>query len=363
MKKKIGILTLPISENYGGILQCYALQEEIRNTGLIPCVLTLGKRNKSLIKDIVKYLLSYFPLYDFNNYKSTRRRKILLKDFIDKHITKTNPIRGDRQITKFVSSNNLNAIVVGSDQVWRYKYTEEFYPNFFINFHTHNKCKKIAYGASFGLPNWSHHELNKDISKYLKNFDAISVREIDGLKICSDNFNYNDAKHVCDPVLLHSKEKYEELCKDVAKTSRSISIYALDQKQKANQTARNLAKALNINDKHITYFGHKKNPNEQDNTIEEWLAYFRDSDFIITDSFHGMMFSIIFRKSFIVLANKSRGISRFNSVLSMLDLESRLLYSSNLSYIELNIDYTLLEEKINNFKKESKSFLKEALEI
>jgi|SaaInlStandDraft_1057018.scaffolds.fasta_scaffold44531_2 hypothetical protein len=361
--KKVGILTLPISENYGGILQCYALQEAVKDLGYSPHIMSIGKRNSFRFKQIIKDILRLIPFQDFNNYRSTEKRKKILKGFIDsKFHNKSLLLTGDQALSDYTANNDLFSIIVGSDQVWRYKYTKEYYPNYFLNFKLHGDVKKIAYAASFGTNRWQEDLLCSEVERYLENFNSVSVREVDGVEICMKKFNYLNAKHVCDPVFLHKKDKYEIICEKVKKERKSVSIYVLDDKKTAVDIGKNLINSFNIDNSELSFFGHKKSLGGNDDTIEQWVANFRDSDFIVTDSFHGMMFSIIFRKSFIVLANKSRGISRFESVLSLFGLQERMIYDSEIGDLNLKIDYSKIEDDINLFVRESKAFLKGSLE-
>ena len=199
-KLKVGILTLPLNTNYGGILQAYALQKSLIKNGF-ETVLIDRQWNKSVL-DKIKILIK--KLFFRKRYNDTFLIKAKTNYFITNYVTpKTKEISSNAILKKVVENEKLDAIIVGSDQVWRLEYTKAFSSNYFLDFLRNNKSiKKLSYAASFGEDVWTHSKQKTDeIYKLINEFDCISVREDSGVKICKDNFNVV-ANHNIDPTKL-----------------------------------------------------------------------------------------------------------------------------------------------------------------
>ncbi len=224
------------------------------------------------------------------------------------------------------------------------------------------KQKKIAYAASFGKDYWEGKNDIEDISKLLQDFTAVSTREENGVHICKDIFGYNKAVQVLDPTMLIGKEFYKNeiiLKYDTNRVPKGgLLTYVLDEGSEKKEIINFVKKSLDINNVH-----HLKGFNSSKTiyTVPEWLASFANADFIVTDSFHGMVFSIIFEKEFIVIGNKSRGIDRFISLLSLLDLEDRLVINRN--KIEFKkIDFNKISNILREQRGYSEIFLKKSFD-
>ena len=132
-----------------------------------------------------------------------------------------------------------------------------------------------------------------------------------------------EATWVLDPTLLLTKEDYQEVCIDVECKKPFVFAYILDESEKKVSEIKRFAAAKGL-DYLIKSAGPKADAKD---TIEEWLSYFRDAKYVITDSFHGTVFSILFNKDFMVYGNNKRGNSRFNSLLGLFSLQNRLTAS------------------------------------
>lgn len=347
---KIGILTLPIAENYGGILQAIALYRYLHNQGH-DVVLIYKETEPKIFKEIIKQILSKIPFHNFkgikttNNQKAWRERKKFHRPFIEKEIYKISENLYTKQdLENFTKKENFNAVIVGSDQVWRKAYIDDkYYKSYFLDFVAGSEIKKIAYAASFGKDYWEGKDDIDDISKLLSDFTAVSTREKSGVAICKNSFGFSDAKHVLDPTMLMNKEFYKNeiiLKYDTSRVSKGgLLTYVLDEDNEKKEIINFVKEKL-----HIININHLKGFNSFKTiySIPEWLASFSNADFVVTDSFHGMVFSIIFEKNFVVIGNKTRGIDRFLSLLSLLELEDRLIFSSkqinNKSFKLINYD-------------------------
>jgi len=365
---KIGILTLPIAENYGGILQAVALYRLLYSQGH-DVTLIYKEVDQVLWKNIVISILRVIPFHDFKNFKAYHRikkewqkRKEFHRRFIENEIFKiSKDLYTKKELENFVKRESFDAVIVGSDQVWRKRYINDaYYKSYFLDFVDGSKTKKIAYAASFGKDHWEGEGDSEDIAKLLKDFTAVSTREASGVAICRDSFGYNDAKHVLDPTLLMGKAFY--INEIIAKYDTSnipkggLVTYVLDEAKEKKEIIeftqkrtglKSLHHLKGFNDSHITF------------SVPQWVASFANADFVVTDSFHGMVFSIIFEKEFVVIGNHSRGLDRFISLLSLLGLEDRLVFDvKDLEGKELeSIDYERVNKLLEGEKKKSLEFL------
>lgn len=374
MGLKIGILTLPIAENYGGILQAVALYRFLYHQG--HDVILIYKKNIEIKqfswRIFIRELLLKIPFYDFRGYKhlknESKKRRDIHRSFIENEIYKISKILHSKQeLEEFANNENFDAVIVGSDQVWRKEYiNDRYYKSYFLDFVDDKKTKKIAYAASFGKDHWEGLDDITDISKLMKEFNGISTRESSGIDICKNSFDYNNAQLVLDPTLLMNKTFYiEELISkyDTMNINKGgLVTYFLDNTDQKNELVHLVQNSLGIDQVfHLKGFNELKITY----TVPQWLASIAYADFVITDSFHGMLFSIIFEKNFLVIGNRNRGIDRFISLLSLLNLQDKLIYNKNdfmMLDIKQNIDWITVNQQIKNYKDKSIMFLESNLD-
>ena len=368
---KIGILTLPITENYGGILQAVALYHYLEKMGHQP-ILIYKKTALTPWKEAIRKVLETIPGHNLFNVKVTKKsrkgwkeRRDLHLPFINQEIPQISPhFTTTQELSLYAKEQKFDAIIVGSDQVWRKAYiNDKYYKSYFLDFiPTNSHTKKIAYAASFGKDYWEGVNDEEEISKLLSDFTAISVREKSGMDICKNTFHIDNVQHVLDPTLLHEKELYLEMINkyDLSKTpKKKLVTYVLDESVEKQQIIQHYQNELGITEsetRHLRGFNSEK----YTYTVPEWVNSIAQADFVITDSFHGMVFSIIFEKQFIVIGNKDRGSERFTSLLSSLNLEKHLISLKAPSLIK-NINYQLINLKIKNLKKKSTIYLNDVL--
>jgi hypothetical protein len=341
--KKIGILTLPLHKNYGGLLQAYALQKYLNDNGY-EAILINRQWNIGVLghfKGFVKKLL-------FRGKIETKREiEKNTSYFTTKYITKTPAIHSDRKLKKVVNDLALDVIVVGSDQVWRLEYISAFCMNYFFDFLSNtSKTKKISYAASFGEATWNQsQEITDEVKKLLSEFNAISVREDSSIGLCKNNFDV-DVKHHVDPTMLLTPNDYINLVKAEREpdSKGDVLIYMLDidsDRQKTIDVVCDTIKGtpFSVNVKSVNL--NDALPDRIYPTVTSWLKGFQDAKFVITDSFHGSVFAILFNKPFIAYGNVGRGLSRFNSLFTMFGLEDRFILKHN------DLDLNLLDEKVD----------------
>ena len=373
---KIGILSLALYNNYGGILQAYALQTCLERMGHEVVVFNkvLSIRHVSpqtLLKRIIKKLLGR-DIVIFRERKTFREAPIVSKSLIDfrkKYIH-------EKYISQFsdICNYELECIVVGSDQVWRADYFKEQWKepmeNAFLSFTKGWSIRRLSYAASFGTDSWEYTDSETDkIRESVKLFNAISVREISGIPLLKKYLNV-DSELVLDPTLLLSKNDYVNLFK-ISKESKSkgnLLVYLLDPTIKQNEIIKKIEESkgltsFSVNRREISLTA----PIEQRilPSIETWLRGFYDAEMVITDSFHACVFSIIFGKPFVVFGNLQRGMARIESLLNKFCLSLCLIDENvdinKISEIINHIEYSKIEEFLERERVSSRYFLKTAL--
>lgn len=372
---KICILTQPLETNYGGLLQAYALQTVLKRLG--HDVWTEDRHVRKSFLQYIKYQLKILLGPIRHKYVPTEYQKKIIRintdKFIHEHIRTTEPIfsRNKSEFMKY----GFDAYVVGSDQVWRPRYSP-YLPNYFLDFTCDEVVKRLAYAASFGTDIWEFSESQTiQCSKLAKKFDAISVREDSGIKLCEEHLGVK-AEHVLDPTFLLDKTEYLKLCNcdtdvKVHERPKMLMQYVLDDTYEKKRIVESVCVALGIGSDAVIkpYIGHYyySSPSEINKSIlpsvQAWLKGFADADFVVTDSFHGTVFSIIFNKPFVVIPNVDRGLTRFSSLMKLFDLEDRMIISTEkvADVIGQPIDYEKIQYRLDIERRKSIDFLTKAL--
>ncbi|MEG2081169.1 MAG: polysaccharide pyruvyl transferase family protein, partial [Oscillospiraceae bacterium] len=323
---KIGTITFHWATNYGAIMQAYALQKYLKSIGketeiidyLPLSVNTIQKTNK-LINREFSFFLKERKLNEF------RKNELVLS----KRRYKSNK-------SLFKCAKDYDAIICGSDQIWNESFTttaeRKTTLSYFLNFA--DNVKKIAYAVSFGTDKLSE-KMKSIITPELEKFTKIGVRENTGKEILSD-LNIN-SDVVLDPTLLLSQDDYNKLLenKTMPKTQKVFSYIIHN-----NQTT-----AVKISNYLKTKFKEDANDNYYDVNcgLYEWLYYIKNAEIVATNSFHGVVFSIIFNTPFIVVPVENSGMNdRVVTLLSSLGLEDRIVSETNNTLVD-----KLLCEKIN----------------
>jgi len=372
---KIGILTQPLRENYGGIMQAYALQAVLRKMG-----------HQAWTKD------NYIEDTDIKRSWYLRIKNFFYDLIVEKRWTVTDlaaarsftgPFINSR-IKLFISARNhahetllqdgFDAYIVGSDQVWRPAYNSRLY-DYFLDFTKDANVKRIAYAASFGTDEWEFTpEQTSYCASLLKKFDAVSVREKTAVRLCKEYFGV-DATQVLDPTLLLTKEDYLSLIKQHSsrKCEKFSMAYVLNMNLEKYKIMREVSEELQCKGKLNTIRPviHKRKwkfyKNQYHLSVERWLSQFNQASFVITDSFHGCVFAILFSKPFVAIDNKERGSSRFHSLLDLFDLQDRLVNSyddflyKKAKLLSTSINYDKVNSILKTKQDESVRFLKRAL--
>lgn len=371
MYMKIAIITLPLHTNYGGILQCYALQTVLQSMGHKVCILAKPKYGRSYP------LIKIWSICNriFERYVLGRKVNILLEpneiscqninSFICRYIHHCYKRVWSPQILR-----GINAFVVGSDQIWRPEYSHPI-ENAFLDFTKGMEVKRIAYAASFGVEQctFSGEQLHH-CSTLLKQFDAVSVREDSGVRICKESFGV-EAVQMLDPTLLLDADDYRKLvyAGKTIPSKGNMLVYILDVTEEKKRLVEQIAEERGLtpywldndtNSESVFWNGEAKM------SVEQWLRAFDDATFVLTDSFHGCVFSILFKKSFIVFGNEDRGITRFASLLKIFSLNERMIcsykeYENKRMIVNEDIDYVSVFKKLLKERNRAFCFIKKYL--
>jgi len=359
---KIGILTIHTSFNYGAMLQAFALQAAIMKLGYNVQIIdyypkelersNLLRNITSDAKQIIKYLYARF------------------NPNIQKKIHRFDKFRNQMQLTKryynkkelYQNPPSFDIYMVGSDQVWNME--KGFDPFWFLDFINHKP--KISYASSFGtvtIPN----EHKEKLKKYLSSFEDISVRENDGVIIIKEAANL-EASQVLDPTFLLTRSEWSRLGAKRQYEGEYILAYGFSNSIEFIQLIDNVKKRYPLPVIAIAIGVHSSINADKcfiNTGPNEFIALFRDAKAICTDSFHGLAFSIHFRKTFFTIPHPTRN-SRLKSLLDLLKLNERQFSDSSmvlkLKEEELNINYENIEALIQINIEKSMKFLKNSIE-
>lgn len=363
---RIAILTLPLHTNYGGILQAYALQTVLERMGHEVELLEPARKrmHHPLLMPLVwvkRGIRKYIRHENVEIFRSAYERvSQYTEPFIINNIHR-----------RFVRNWNMeladlyDAIVVGSDQIWRPKYCG-FIDQAFLDFAKNSSVRRIAYAVSFGTA--AHEYTAEQIERYkplVQKFYVVSVREDSGIQLCKDYFDVV-AYQVLDPTLLLSVSDYKLLLKDknIQKSTGNLLVYILDENDEMSDFIQKVAREKGLQpfraNSKVEQYDAPINERIQP-PVEQWIQGFCDAELVITDSFHACVFSILFKKPFLVIGNKDRGTARIDSLLHLLGLEQCLIslekeMDRDANVVNWDRAYTKLKEK----RKLSEDFLQQA---
>lgn len=334
--KKIAIITIYDKNNYGNRLQNYAVQEILKKRGFN--VETL--RNINIVNDI-NYL-------EYGLSSSIKRRKCF--DDFDKNINLSKDIIYHHNVPKDLDKM-YDYFIIGSDQIWNYDFKDRFTSFVFAPFT--DKNKRISLSASFG----TDYIPKENIEQYkeLNNLKAISVREDAGKEIVRQITNREDVEVLIDPTMMLKPEEWYKVMKIPENyiPKKYILKYFLgnvskEQKKEIERIADKYnCDIVDVMDKNSFY---NIGPSEI-------LYLLKNTFFVITDSFHSCVFSVLFNKPFVVFERKNSSInmhSRINTFLSKFNLDNRIVENKIDDYL-LKVDYTdayvILEKEKQRYEK------------
>ena len=374
----IAIITLPLHTNYGGLLQAYALKYKLEQQGHKADVIDL--KDKMPAPKGLKAPFIYLRRMASAIFKGTEvfREKRYARElpvvaantskFVDKYIS-------PRMVNEYkdIKEGEYDAFVVGSDQVWRPLYFRNI-EDAFLRFAEGWVVKRIAYAASFGTGRLEYEYTQLEAcGKLLEQFDAVSVREDSAVRMCEEWLDYEGAVHVADPVMLLDASELAELVKRAGESeghpaAGRILTYILDPSKEKSAAVDFISRvsSAQVYDASVNPYARELPLNERVvPSVEKWIAGFAEADFVVTDSFHGCVLSILMHKKFLAVGNSRRGMARLSSLLDMFGLDGRLVHGidpeDDGEYFLSDIDWEAVEEKLKAFKEHSEKFLADAL--
>ncbi len=328
MNRKIATITFHWATNYGAVLQAYALQQALLKDGYRTEIIDYIPWSV-----IVQQQISWRK--NHQNYLFLREKK--LEEFRKEYLVRTKKIHRARELSRF--STDYYAVICGSDQIWNESFTltGEFKQTlaYYLNF-TADSTKRIAYAASFGT-NKTSNEFNRCVEKEIRRFDAISVREQSGVNIV--NKLGMDAVCVCDPTLLLQAQDYHKLIKQITFETDRVYSYILHDHSITKQISEHVKKLK---------FESNATINNEDGLLE-WIYRIANSEIVVTNSFHGVMLSIILNTPFLAVLIKGSGMNdRINTILKSVGLEERVIDECDTEKIESILSKSIDWEAVNN---------------
>jgi hypothetical protein len=363
-------MTWLYNRNYGTVLQAYALQQVLIKNNISNLVINYKpsflsklinlKNRKNIISLIQGRLTIYLSDNAYKNKMNLTRKNKKFLEFIENYIMLTEPIDTLRKIKNL--NGSFEAYICGSDQIW----TPAIYnPLYYLSF-VKNKFKKISYAPSFGMSSIPKNKVN-GIAKQLNNFKHISVRESSGANIIKDLIN-KDVEVVLDPTLLLTQSNWDEIASNITYNQEYLLCYFLSENEEYWKVANALADRYNykIVILPITAESCKQSHELVDSAgPREFLGLIKNATFILTDSYHGGIFSIINKKDFYVFKRFSDNQitsqnSRIYNLLKLFHIEDRLLNNKdneNINKLNVKIDVNRYVEihKVLNYQKDKSS--------
>lgn len=374
---KAAIVTFVRAYNYGAVFQAYALNKKINQLG-VECE-----------------TIDYWPQYFRNEYNMSglgrlyRRPFRPVKRWMKRLYAKILLIKRNYNFSRFISKNirlsrrqylsydelnndnlDYDCFIAGSDQVWC---SDD--PAYYLTFRSAQEKLKYSYAASFGMRKFSE-DLRNEYEMRLKNFDIYSVREERGRQIIEDYLG-KEAIICCDPTLLLSEKEWNELeDKRIKMNEPYILVYYVVASDMLRSSAQKLSRITgykvicipcNMNLEIITGIADKRYGFEVETTIspEQLLTLFHNASYVLTNSFHGTVFSIVYHKKFLVQVQLSRNNrnDRALDLMSKTGIHNRILIDENVEDIVDEIDWKIADRKISGMRTESMQYLRKILGI
>lgn len=365
---KVGLITLHNVKNYGSVLQTYATQKLFRDLGCEVDVINYS-RKELMDENLLENRINTSRIFS-QNFITRMIGKILLgnsvkkqckvfNEFLNKNINLTKRYNSFEELVENVPEADIYC--TGSDQVWNSDWNKGIQKAFFLEF-VQDK-PKISYAASFGKSELDQEEI--EITKeMLKKYDHISAREKSAVKIIHD-LGIKEVEHVLDPTLMLNKEEWSKLKTDIKHKGKYILVYQLNTKNpEFDQYVKKLSRIKKIpviRVSNVIYQAFKYGKFVYCPTVNEFLTYFLNAEYIVTDSFHATGFSINFNKKFVSIFPKKFS-TRLQSILELTGLENRRVQDfNNFSIIDKEIDYQKVNEIIEKERKKSMDYLKNAI--
>ena len=349
--KDVGILGYWFATNYGSVVTYYALAKAVERLGYSVELIDQPEKEKD-----------------------AEGLDVFSRRFLEGRVAISESVKW----SELERINEMcDTFLVGSDQIWTPGAIRHMGYFFFLKMISDAK-KKIAYAPSFGQAEFKAlPETKRMVSFLLKKFDAISVREADGVRICRETFHVN-AQRVLDPVFLIDKQDYDEIAKNsmACRKQAYLVAYILDPTEDKRKAVTSLSEKLQLpavillDGRFNTFEKNREKMNMEgivENVgVEDWVYYIKHAAYMITDSHHGLAMGIIYHKQLVCYGNPGRGQSRFLSLLSLLEMKDRLVESAQemqkKQLWKTKTDYGMVDYILAREREASENWLRSALE-
>lgn len=370
--KEAAIITIHFGTNHGSVLQAYALSNYLESIGCRAKIIDYVPERYTIWKSLVlrkgkqyklPVLLAYYPIAVMKSWRVRR----LFAQFVKHNLNLTRRYSHKEELGQLPPKADI--YISGSDQVWNNDYNGNSEYSYFLDFVPDN-AKRIAYAASFGKEKVNETDFLSKIKPLLQRFDVISVRETDAQRILEEM--EISATYVVDPVFLLSKQQWVGFGTETVKTEPYTLVYVMDgvygelvdYAQKIKEQTGNKIYVVSfskIKDERIDRCFHMANP-------KDFVGLLSDADAVVTNSFHGTAFSVLFQKSFITIGKKNYN-SRMVNLLQQLSLSKHFIPTGANYGLEKiqnamerqNVEQT--EKKLQEWIAESKGFIQAALKM
>lgn len=357
-KKKVGVITFHNYDNYGAILQSYALQRKLRELGTSP--------------EIIDYRCDYIS----NPFRLVNLKEKGLFNYIYGAIghicyiprrSKCNRFRKHMRYSEPVTLKKMGPVadkydiyMAGSDQIWDYKLTN-FDQTYLLDFVGEGK-KKVSYAASMG-EHVPPKEYRGAYTRLLKEFDQILVRESYGADIVEE-LTGKKPECACDPTLLLTAEEWNGLLKEPKKKEKYILVYQLGINKEIVDFVRRLKKKTGYRVIYIPFplIGLLKCKMELTIGPSEWMGLFKNAEYVVSDSFHGIVFALIFNRKFFGMVNGHHKNKRMEQLLNRVKLTERTIEDVSDQQLVEEIDFSYANERLKEMREESLALLRKIVE-
>ncbi len=358
---KIGILTYHRAINYGALLQVYALQHIIQKLSA-ECIIIdyrnnkLENRHKKMSLSNCKCLKDYIRFFLIG--KAHNKKFDKFREFSKKHLRISKPCYNKDNLETI--SSEFDKIICGSDQVWNHN-INDFDKAYYLDF-INSSSKKYAFSASFGYKKIKD-EYKSEYKNLLNDYNMISVREKHAANIIEELIGTRP-EVVLDPTMLIKKDEWIKLANDYKYSSKYILIYAYSGTHIMN-LAKNIAKKTGFKIVMIKNHYLPRLNIKYEKTVgpRDFLGIFKNAEYILTNSFHGTIFSINLNKEFFteLLPEPSNVNSRLEHVMELFGLKNRLITNNNPEIINIKINYENLNKKLDKERNKSINFLQQII--
>lgn len=380
-RPRVLIRTLPLQAgNYGGIVQAWAMQQVLQGMGLSAATDVSERRVgrpplAARAKSFAKKTILDLPLVRIDNPGLTSehlkpRIDARLRRFVDENLATTSVFDGADVRTGVL--DDYDGFLVGSDQVWRARWSD--IRSYLFDFlATEDPRPRISYAASFGKDDLTEYsaQLVHDAAALAARMTALSVRESSGVDICRDQWGVAAEVHV-DPTMLLERSSYQRLYSTTSSAFNEPTLlsYVLDKSARATDHVDHVASLTGLSVRSMspevprTIPEFRRDPDRFTRPgVPDWLAAFEHADFVVTDSFHGTVFAILNNTPFLTIINRSRGASRFDSLLGRLSLAHRMIDPADNIPEELiaaPINWSEVNERLAHERDRGLTFLRSA---